>query len=721
MAEHTFKLFDSQIIVDQPLDNYVYIRKTYFSLADALRKKFIEYYKEYNSNMDDVANKVIDEGNAVITAEAKSSINLLVQFEIYDIDEETFLNKYYLKYCTWSDDCNRILDKYAAIVLDQQQQEEYRAARKEARGRFEGGGFGLTGAIKGATEAAALNMATGAAHSIFNAAANAVSSANAESKKDNLFKDPNTLSTFANDIYSNLAKMRWAIIDVLEERTNIAISTPSKSDSDKATAMLNNLERVPDKKSLLSEIIQLNPFNMRAYKAILASGLDKDGDIVAIAEYFGIDLSKEYKHAIHSFYEHAPKDNEKDALMTKKNLMNMMNLYHVTKSHDLDDLDKLLQKFDLEARSFNGYEYKTREDCKKAKLQDSLLEKTCNGINLDDRDTLINTKNKIMSKEWMGNVLDRHVKFIDDHIIAVEENQIKGIIGDIKSLSKPSCKDLITKISGLDYNADVKNKYTDMLNQRMNEIDELEASQLCGDIDSKSEAECNTLLNKIHNADFNQDTTNKYDQLLHNRINAIWSEEDAGSLDFIYLSVNPIDESSRVDACKRIEQVARTETDKANYTNAIKALTAQNIIEASLAVKFNNRSGLRNYIWEICAIIWFVANTQFSIFNFSIWVEAGCVIAVLYTFSRKSQKVDAANAALAALTSKSGAIHPAVQSMLSKHPSSTISNLVIFLVGGFTIGLSLGAMSVSVPLGGNPLKPFIGTFAIFIVGSLIDT
>lgn len=41
-------------------------------------------------------------------------------------------------------------EKYSKIVLSQEQQEEYRRLRKANRGRWQGGGFGVGGALKGA-------------------------------------------------------------------------------------------------------------------------------------------------------------------------------------------------------------------------------------------------------------------------------------------------------------------------------------------------------------------------------------------------------------------------------------------------------------------------------------------------------------------------------------------------------------------------------------------
>lgn len=65
---------------------------------------------------------------------------------------------------------------YDDISERQRLEKEYRQLRKECRGRWQGGGFGVGGAIKGAVTAGAMNAVGGAMHSAFNAVGNITSS-----------------------------------------------------------------------------------------------------------------------------------------------------------------------------------------------------------------------------------------------------------------------------------------------------------------------------------------------------------------------------------------------------------------------------------------------------------------------------------------------------------------------------------------------------------------
>ena len=96
-------------------------------------------------------------------------IKYFSDYDIYDITDEVLSsgileNSLYMQ----------ILDEYCDLIeeieADQKRLDEYRRMRKETRTKFYGGGFGISGAIKGAMKAGAMNMVTGAAHDIANAA-----------------------------------------------------------------------------------------------------------------------------------------------------------------------------------------------------------------------------------------------------------------------------------------------------------------------------------------------------------------------------------------------------------------------------------------------------------------------------------------------------------------------------------------------------------------------
>ena len=83
--------------------------------------------------------------------------------------------------------------------LDNKKAHEYRQLRKDTRGRWQGGGFGISGALKGAAKAGVMNGVTGAGHSIGNAIGNAYSDYTSSQKINEVFTSDNFV--FFNSIY----------------------------------------------------------------------------------------------------------------------------------------------------------------------------------------------------------------------------------------------------------------------------------------------------------------------------------------------------------------------------------------------------------------------------------------------------------------------------------------------------------------------------------------
>lgn len=84
---------------------------------------------------------------------------------------------------------NPIEEAYCEILADAAGEKIYREVRKSSRGRWSGGGFGLSGALKGAAMAGSMNMATGMAHSAFNFVGNTKTNMKMRKMLRDLFND----------------------------------------------------------------------------------------------------------------------------------------------------------------------------------------------------------------------------------------------------------------------------------------------------------------------------------------------------------------------------------------------------------------------------------------------------------------------------------------------------------------------------------------------------
>ena len=111
----------------------------------------------------------------------------LADYKIYDISKDSYWHRC-LSLKASDNAYAKVMAAYNQIEIDYQSEVAYREERKENRGRVVGGGFGVGGAIKGMTTAGAINMTTGAAHSIANTFGNMSSKGNADTRRENLYK-----------------------------------------------------------------------------------------------------------------------------------------------------------------------------------------------------------------------------------------------------------------------------------------------------------------------------------------------------------------------------------------------------------------------------------------------------------------------------------------------------------------------------------------------------
>ncbi len=176
-------LLNHELVVTEERERYNDIRLLFQSIAEEMSLNFEKIYNKNNKSLDDVSKYAYGQGSECIAVSIGKAIEILIQNEIFHIDQNDFVEKYYSKYHTWDDDFGEINDKYMEIVLEGQQLDAYRKARREGRGRLVGGGFGLSGAAKGILTAGAVNMAFGAVHGVFNGMGKIISSISASIKK----------------------------------------------------------------------------------------------------------------------------------------------------------------------------------------------------------------------------------------------------------------------------------------------------------------------------------------------------------------------------------------------------------------------------------------------------------------------------------------------------------------------------------------------------------
>ena len=192
-------------------------------------------------------------------------VDILVENEIYDIDMDVFKDECRDTILLEStDEYCELKEKYDAICNSEElrkQQVEYLRAH---RSYWQGGGFGLRGAISGAIKAGALNLATEIFRGVKDTVADSISSSKFNKIRAKLVTDENIRSLGDGVRYCIITGAMDTLANILEERLGVSGRSVRWDDSNRAAAIFNNIDRVKDVKKkleLIARSIMLCPYD----------------------------------------------------------------------------------------------------------------------------------------------------------------------------------------------------------------------------------------------------------------------------------------------------------------------------------------------------------------------------------------------------------------------------------------------------------------------------
>ena len=270
-----FNFGNKQIIVSDDVEKIAELTKKRIVVKSKYMARILAAYDKAGSienfmeNFSDVSGNI--SGNAI-----KDALDICVNDGYYDIDENFFLEdgRQEFIFNPMFNELEDLFGAYKNIIQQNEDEHEYREQRKENRGRFVGGGFGLGGAISGSLKAGALNMATGLGHSVFNSIGNAMSNYEASKKLKELYELPQCRDILLNSV-NILVNNIWLIMinDVYQ------LSIAADQEMKKSEAIFNNVinGRIPKEKTkaALLDVLSINPLKAQAYDE-LVEYLDQD-------------------------------------------------------------------------------------------------------------------------------------------------------------------------------------------------------------------------------------------------------------------------------------------------------------------------------------------------------------------------------------------------------------------------------------------------------------
>ena len=364
----TLFVFGRPVMVSDALEAYNQYRKMFQEEADRAKARFYQLYQQNNSLDAAIANAP-NQLHQSISPAVDTCVKVLVEHNILTVEAARLEEQYPEIRDIWCEPYLKLYDRYAEIVLGQEELDRYRVARRESRARWSGGGFGLSGALRGAAMAGALNLVSGAGHMVFNGLGKLVSSISASSQKNQIFGDRETVESLAEGAWKAAFYLHFALIDCLAQTGTDALPASGviSQDAEKnAVAILNNARQMtnPEQcRSAMIQSIQENPFQEDWYRFALQQFGDQDGALEKTAYYFGIRMIRaEKRRQLDEFAKVFPLDTEEQALSAARQVEQFKERIHcIDDSHYSRAITEAVERFDEQYRTVDGEVFPSRE------------------------------------------------------------------------------------------------------------------------------------------------------------------------------------------------------------------------------------------------------------------------------------------------------------------------------------------------------------------------
>lgn len=324
-------------------------------------------------------------------------------------------------------------EHYNAIIEEQEAAMEYRAERKDSRGRWEGGGFGIDGAIQGAVTAGAANMASGLAHSAANTIGNIGSSISASNKKKKLFKDEEIMDSLIYGIELSYTLICDYIASIINNESDYIYVERPLYDGDSLKSqksIIKNIDNgyINDNDTILNEcakILRDNPYNEDAYVYFLIICKDPQNTIEEMSNYFGIDIITQVKKSqLKKTLEGLNYFDRKNFKAELEKVGNIIYDYGIDSEPIEECFLKIESIFDIKARKIDDCMYDTEDIAIKINEQlETIIDRIQNTSGND-----VETINAIITELEQSDILSK-AKYIDylNNVLCEEDIRFKMV------------------------------------------------------------------------------------------------------------------------------------------------------------------------------------------------------------------------------------------------------------------------------------------------------
>ena len=254
-----FPVLGKTITFSDNEEKTIEFRLAFRKLGYIAAQSFDEVYKKFE-NIDQVYAYIDEVGKLFINTGINKLVDYLIEYGIYDVTVESIVESdRYDDICSdWNNTVYFFSRDYEDLHREYNQEVERRSNRLDNRARVVGGGFGVSGALKGALFAEGVNLATGALHGVVNFIGNALDCSALERKKEKMFGKRFYREEFKRAIHLTINSLWMHLVSMLKWR--LPLLYPREEQFNKAENLYKNFvaQKIPENKKaeVLFEIIQ---------------------------------------------------------------------------------------------------------------------------------------------------------------------------------------------------------------------------------------------------------------------------------------------------------------------------------------------------------------------------------------------------------------------------------------------------------------------------------
>lgn len=287
--DHVFTVHEREIRFSRAQDIYNAIEQQFWPRYNETVNDFDRFYSSNISSFEDIFRYLPEGADKRIRDLVISSVDILSSHGVLSYTPVSFYGEYENE-LIYEPCMQELYEAREQIAQAREQQEQYRAAKKASRGRWQGGGFGFSGAIKGAMMAGVLNAGSGLIHGVGDSFAAAGDWAQIAGMKRQIFQHVQKSGMLKQAFYLRCRRIFYEILEIVGYELNVQMPD---YDEEKVDATFKNAA-VQHRKGQLSDeqyfdyllkCVQLYPYNSRIYGEMYELYPEEDKKLQSLADY----------------------------------------------------------------------------------------------------------------------------------------------------------------------------------------------------------------------------------------------------------------------------------------------------------------------------------------------------------------------------------------------------------------------------------------------------